>query len=114
MDNSFELKTFEVKLDKTIAYLREVKDIKTLLRIMEALGMTPTENLDIRDRRAITRALTNYLNDERRLSDPQFGHQCDEIIGIEREYFRRLRESVDNVVGRVKNEMPLQGGWCQN
>ena len=68
---------FEVKLDRALAFLQGVKDIPTLLRIMETLGITPDQSLDITNRRTICRALTYYLNDEKRFSDPQIDEQCE-------------------------------------
>ncbi len=93
---------FEVKLDRAIAFLQGVKDIPTVMRIMDALKIRPTGGLDVTNRRALTRALTNYLNDESRLADPEIDQQCDQIILIQREYFQKSRETM----GKIKTEQP--------
>ena len=74
---------FEEKLDKALAYLQGVKDIPTLMQIMNILGLEPGGMLDVTDRRKIVRAMTRYLNDENTpLTCDNFDAKLDHINNI--------------------------------
>ncbi len=97
---------FETKLDQVVAYLQGVKDLPTLKNILTALNLKPPATLDMTDRRAVVRALTNYLNDEGYAQNPRMDQKLDRVIQIQIEYFeRRKREQVS-----IKREVNNPGG----
>ena len=73
----------EIKLDRVLGCLPGVQEIPVLLKIMEVLGLEPSEKLDTNNRRAIVRSLTNYLYDERHIDgDPKMEERLDQILYI--------------------------------
>ncbi len=85
---------FETKLDRVLAYLQGVKDIPTLQKIMGALKIKPSPQLNMSDRREVVRALTSYLNDDRNMQGADVEEKLDRVSQIQMEYFERSRREV--------------------
>ncbi len=77
-----------------------------MIKIMEALNIKPSSRLNMSDRRTVVRALTNFLNDENKVSEPNFEQKLDRVAQIEVDYYRKSRESM----GRPKREEMNHGG----
>ena len=61
----------EAKLDRAMIFVQRVRDLPTLIQIMNVMAISPSEEVDINDSRSVKRLLVRHLNDPMNVSSEE-------------------------------------------
>ena len=96
----------EAKLDRAMIFVQRVRDLPTLIQIMNVMAISPTEDLEINDSRSVKRLIVRYLNDPVNISNGEdIELRLDLVNNICGHYFASQREEKNAGVTKMRPGM---------